>query len=263
MIDLREFSGLPVKLGDDFRLIFEEGLRPVEPTVRKLEDMRPVLAQQNGTGPENLYFMYRDVSFPGDHDIAVQYRVRYDLTVIVPGKIGNEYIKTAGHYHPTANGTSLTYPEVYEVIHGTAHYLLQKVGEKAGTVLDIVLVEAKAGDKVIVPPNYGHITINAGSEPLVMANWVERYFSSTYDPIRHYRGAAYYEIEEDGQPVFVDNAAYEVVPELRMVPPRDYPELGLLRGTPIYQCFLKDPHKFDFLVHPERYHQSFDGMLTD
>ena len=39
-------------------------------------------------------------------------------------------------------------------------------------------------DKVLVPPGYGHITINRSNKTLKMANFVARNFSSLYDPIQ-------------------------------------------------------------------------------
>ena len=90
--------------------------------------------------------------------------IRYDITIIPPGMLGREYIKTAGHYHPLVPGGSVTYPELYEVLEGEALYLLQR--QDLG---DVVAINASAGDKVLVPPNYGHITINGSNKKLKMA----------------------------------------------------------------------------------------------
>jgi|GEM_PF-2282682 glucose-6-phosphate isomerase len=40
--------------------------------------------------------------------------------------MGLEFVKTCGHYHPPVNPKlRYTYPEMYEVLEGDAHYLLQ------------------------------------------------------------------------------------------------------------------------------------------
>ena len=46
----------------------------------------------------------------------------------------------------------------------------------------------KEGDKVVVPPNYGHITINPFDKTLVMSNWVCSDFPSIYEPIKRLGG---------------------------------------------------------------------------
>ena len=46
------------------------------------------------------------------------------------------------------------------MLDGDAHYLLQRA-QNEESVHEVILVKATRGDKVIVPPNYGHVTINA------------------------------------------------------------------------------------------------------
>jgi len=251
--NLRGACGLPVYIDEDYRLHFGEEVPAVTPAVRRLEDMREVLANGAAAGPEELYLMYRDVCLPAHRPLLEAQSLRFDLTVLRPGKVGNEYVKTAGHYHPLVPGTGMSYPEVYQVVHGTAHYLLQRLEPGRGEVVDVMLIEARPGDIAVVPPRYGHVTINPTSEVLVMANWVERHFSSVYEPVRASRGAAYYEVEEDGQPVFIRNRHYRETAPLRMAPPVSYPEWGLIRGEPVYLSCLRDPERFRFLVRPQDY----------
>lgn len=252
MIDLREVSGLDLSVDEQGRLFFGEGLTPVKADVRKKSDMLEVLYQGRGEGPEELYYMYRNVRRDSDAGIIDKYGLRYDVTVLLPGTVGEEYIKTAGHYHPLKPGTEFTYPEVYEVLHGRAHYLLQTEPDEDG--VDCVLVEAEAGDKVLIPPGYGHITINPGNTILVMSNWVKDGFSSVYDPIRELGGAAYFELKRTGEDErFVVNPNYRPTPRLSTRPAEDLPGFGLVRGKPMYQAFLEAPEKFRYLSHPEMY----------
>lgn len=46
------------------------------------------------------------------------------------------------------------YPELYEMLNGESHYLLQRA-QNEESVGEVLLVKATRGDKVIVPPNYG------------------------------------------------------------------------------------------------------------
>ncbi len=68
MLDLKATSGLPLQLADDGSLVFGAGVPTVEPAARSLAEMRQVLADPAASGPENLYYMYRDVARPEDRE---------------------------------------------------------------------------------------------------------------------------------------------------------------------------------------------------
>lgn len=257
--DLSKVCGLPLSVDAKGVIHFSGNLPIVKPAVRRLADMREVLAEPDAKGPEELYFMYRDMGFPAEKALWQPRSLRYDVTVIPPGLIGDEFNKTAGHYHPLVPAQSVAYPEVYEVIQGVAHYLLQRPTGKGLNVDDVILVEAHPGDKVLIPPGYGHITINAGDEVLVMSNLVEATFGSVYEPFRQARGGAYYEILEDGEAVFEENEDYDDVPDLRIVAVRPRPELGLTPDRPLYVAAKENPDLFAYLVRP----QDFAGKLGE
>lgn len=270
---LRELSGLPLRVVDGGRMDFDGGLPPVAPRPRTLEEMRPVLYNQTATGPEELYFMYRGLGWPEDLPSFEAHSLRFDITVLRPGLVGGEYVKTAGHYHPPVPGddpaarrdhstapgatadkdrVAATYPELYQVLAGRAHYLLQKPDgdRRADRLADVVVIEAGPGDALYVPPGYGHVTINPGADLLVMANVVDASFSSVYEPYLEKRGAAYYEVEEQGRGYFVANDRYRDPPKPRLGRPTDLRDLGLTRGEPLYTQLARDPGKFVFLSRP-------------
>ncbi|MDP3488462.1 MAG: glucose-6-phosphate isomerase family protein, partial [Bacillota bacterium] len=197
--------------------------------------------------------MYRDVARCEDRPIMASHGLRFDITLIPPGMIGQEYNKTVGHYHPVKPGTVYTYPEVYEVLHGEAAYLLQRPSVFKGEVDDVVVVAASAGDKVVIPPGYGHITINAGVEPLLMANWVASEFDSVYGEIKELRGGAYYLMAMGGTPGWIHNQRYMSRLPIRFDETRNYPEFGLMHGEPMYKLIIEAPEKLRFLTHPEEY----------
>ncbi|KKH94292.1 glucose-6-phosphate isomerase [Methanosarcina sp. 1.H.T.1A.1] len=229
-------------------LIFGETIRA--PDVRNLYDMKEVIADQDWlqiTDNFDLYYMYRELA-RDEEDLRLmrEFGLRYDITVIPPARLGNEYIKTAGHYHPRAPRAEVSYPEVYQVLEGEAVYLLQRV--EGSKVLDVVVIEAEKGDVVLVPPDYGHITINRAETTLKMANWVCSRFSSIYEPIRKFGGGAYYLLEEG----FMVNPCYSEVPEIRELSPADLSKYGIFEGEDIYELvneieklgFLKEPQDF-------------------
>jgi glucose-6-phosphate isomerase len=194
--------------------------------------------------PGPIYYMYRDVArTPADREWLAGQRVRYDITRIPPGTFCDEYVKTKGHYHP-ADPAGVPYPEVYEVLAGRAHYLLQRPDHA-----DAALIEADAGTVVLIPPAYGHVTINPGKEELVMANLVSTSFSSDYRPYEILRGAIYYELADRG---FVPNPAYPRVPPLRRLRPADLLPLGIAEGCSLYDLVSRRV-PLDWLDAPERY----------
>lgn len=262
MLDLTLSSGLPIALGDDFKLIFSDPLPSVAPAVRKATDMMDVWLSPEGAPDREIYYMYRDVHLPEHEELIRGSGLRYDITVILPGKVGHEFIKTAGHYHPVKPGTNTTYPEVYEVVFGVAHYLLQQADTGSGDIADAVLIEAEAGDKVVIPPKYGHITINPSSEPLVMSNWVAADFASEYGMIKRHRGGAYFEIDETaGASRLIPNKRHEGVAPLRSLDSRELPSMALTRGYPMYQAFIDSPDKFGWLTQPERFEQELAFVI--
>lgn len=201
-----------------------------------------------------LYYMYKDLALTeDDRKKILDNNLRYDITIIPPMCIGTEYVKTAGHYHPFNRTKSLSYTEIYEVIEGEAHFLFQKGMNK---LEDVILIKAKKNDKVIIPPNYGHITINPSSSILKMANWVSRNFSAIYDPIRQKEGGAYYETING----IIPNKNYEDIPRLRIIKPREYPEFGLTRRVNLYHL-INNLDLLKFLNYPEDFEDVWPNIF--
>ncbi len=229
-----------------------------EPDIRKLYDMSDVIFDKDWlAGAENidLYYMYRDLYLSrSDQEKLLEQGLRYDITVIPPGMLGVEYIKTAGHYHPQIPGGNVTFPEIYEVLEGEALYVLQKED-----LSDVVAVSAFAGDKVLIPPDYGHITINRSNNTLKMANFVARSFSSLYEPYRKLGGGAYF-FTKDG---WIENQRYQKTATLRRIDAPDSTKLrrlGMSRGREMYPL-LKEVGSLDYLVHPDKYPDIFEGFI--
>ncbi|MCU0637993.1 MAG: glucose-6-phosphate isomerase [Methanothrix sp.] len=229
-----------------------------EPDVRRLFDMTDVVFDQSwlaGAQDFELYYMYRDLYLSrSDREMLLQQNLRYDITIIPPGMLGSEYMKTAGHYHPAAKGGRVTYPELYEVLEGEALYLLQNIDQS-----DVVVVYASAGDKVIVPPDYGHVTINRSNKTLKMANFVARDFSSLYEPYREKGGAAYFFTKEG----WIKNERCGKAGELRRVEApgsASLARIGLKKGREMYPL-LREPDALSCLTNPEENLEIFQGLI--
>jgi glucose-6-phosphate isomerase, archaeal len=228
------------------------------PDVRRLIDMKEVILDQNWLAVAvdfELYYMYRDLYLSrADKEKLLQNDLRYDITIIPPSMLGCEYIKTAGHYHPNVPGSIVTYPELYEVLEGEALYLLQNQDFS-----DVVAVYASAGDKVLVPPGYGHITINRSNKTLKMANYVARSFSSLYEPYKVKRGGAYF-FTKDG---WIKNERCPEAAELRRADAPDSSslrKLGLTKKREMYPL-LREPGLLDYLTKPGDHLELFAGII--
>ena len=184
--------------------------------------------------------MYRDLSREVDKEIYQKNDVRFDVTVIPPKTLGQEHIKTAGHFHPVIKD-GISYPEVYELMHGFGIYLLQKDTIENNTI-EIIIIEAQAGDQIMIPPGFGHITINpSNSESLVMNNLVSSKFSSIYGTIKEKRGAAYL-LLKDGN--WIKNEQYNEEISISEKKPQK------IVNKPFYHSFIENPERWKFLNEP-------------
>jgi glucose-6-phosphate isomerase len=218
------------------------------PQQRDVEEIRQVLAIPECPCSGSLYFMYRDLArTEEDRAWLSTHALRYDITRIPPLTLCGEYVKTKGHYHPLSP-SGVGYPEVYEVLQGEAHYLLQD-----RDIRDVVLIFAREGEKVIIPPGYGHVTINASTRTLLMANLVSSLFSSDYSPYEERHGAAYYMMLGEQM---VKNSHYPAVPPLRSRRPSYSTALGIVEGITLYQL-VEERGDLSFLNRPERYTRLF------
>lgn len=117
------------------------------------------------------------------------------LSIVHPGRIGQEYYMTKGHYH-TVRGTA----EVYYCLQGKGVLLTEN---EAG---DVAVEEFLPGRVVYVTPDWAHRSINTGDEDLVTlfvypANAGHDY--ATIDAV----GFSKRLVERNGEPTIVDNPA--------------------------------------------------------
>jgi glucose-6-phosphate isomerase len=247
VLDLKKTSGLDLKLDTQkARLVIGEGLTKPEPAIRTMEQAREVLVDHSIKEPRDLYFMYRDLHRSADNSLLEKYKLRYDVTVIKPDHLGKEFMKTVGHYHPG------NYGELYELLTGSAICLMQKRDLKDDSIIeDAIAVTATAGEKILIPPGYGHILVNPGPEFLVTSNWVSSLFSSEYQLYKKAKGAAYFLLDCDGRVQYSPNKYFKKLPAVRsaVAAPR-LDRFGLEKGSPIYNVILTAPEKLDFLNRP-------------
>lgn len=225
------------------------------PSARTIGEMRSVLADPSCDCNDLLYFMYRDLTkSDADWRWLRENKLRYDVTVIPSRDLCGEWIKTKGHYHPD-DPAGVGYPEIYEVVKGIAHYLLQ-----SRSLDDIVMISASAGDIVVIPPGYGHISINPSpDQTLVMANIVSTAFESEYGEYESHHGAAYYEMCSG---MLKKNPCYPSVPPVRhLTAGSGRGDQRVLEG-PLYSL-VGNRDALAFLNNPEDYRTVLAALLKD
>lgn len=268
MIDLSDVCGLPITFDPETYELSSssDSFKLPKPGLRTMDEIRPVLMTPNCEGPDVLYWMYRDVHLPEHTHLRREHALRYDISVFRGDMFGNEYFKTSGHYHPYMHPHlhrrhHLSWPEVYEVLYGEAIYVLQEADDiyidpYYIKVEDFITVHAKPGRQVVMPPNYGHVTINpCPGKPMIMANWVCDSFRSYYDSVAQAHGFCYYQMQgDDGEPKWVPNPTYkQPLAAHRRAEAQDVAEIGLVEGQPMYVTCVGAPEKFEWVTKPDAY----------
>lgn len=257
MIDLTDVAGYPLKFeAETVGVSFGSQMRMPQYSTRELDALRPVLLDPEAEGPDVVYWMYRNTGMPEDAALYEAHHLRYDVSAFRAVTVGPEFMKTSGHYHPMIPGTRQAFPEVYEILHGEALYIMQAIDDHAASpeevvVKDVIMCRVRAGQKVIMPPGYGHVTVNTLDEPLLMSNWVSSRFSSFYGTVERARGFAWYVVSDGGEPSYLENRNYaRGVPAVRWAEVREVPELGLTWDVPMYRACAEAPERFEFLNDP-------------
>ena len=240
-INLEKSSGLRI-FYENGRLHFNKSILHKPPAFRTLKAARTFLKNKKSSfSRPNLYLMYRGVAIKEDARIFKKYRLRYDITVIYCGFLDNEFNRTIGHRHRGP------YPEIYEVLSGKGLFLLQKT---KGTVANkTYLVKISRGDKIVVPPNFGHVTINISNEPLIIANIFSNFAKSDYSLYKKMHGPGYYVLNSG----IVKNSNFKKVAPLKLTKPKNNLFLGTASNKSLYKTFIENPEKFVWLNNPNKF----------
>ena len=174
--------------------------------------MKEVLMRPGAKGPKVHYYMIRGGS------------QKRNVTVLEPGTVGGEYVKTYGHYHVGK------LDETYWIAQGEGMVILQKRKTKGGKTIDDEIesfkaIKVKTDDKVYIPVGVGHLLINTGKTWLVTVDNSPVSFTkkdeasmpghADYSAVKKMRGFAYYVVGKKG-PAFIRNPRYKKVPRARI-----------------------------------------------
>jgi glucose-6-phosphate isomerase len=165
----------------------------IKSTKRKLSQMKDmysdslaedVLIKEN----DPLIYEFYELGapeFPGD--------VAAGTSILYPGKVGNEYFMTKGHFHNV-----LETAEVYYTLSGNGYMLIENPEG------DWEALELSKSKMVYVPQRYAHRSINTGDVPLVTFFAFRGDAGHDYGTIED-KGFRKLIIEENGKPKIIDN----------------------------------------------------------
>jgi glucose-6-phosphate isomerase len=126
------------------------------------------------------------------------------LSIVHPGKVGNEYFMTKGHFH-----TVLETAEIYYCLKGKG-VMVMETPEGDWAVEDL-----RPGKVLYIPPRWGHRSVNTGAdEDLVTFFAYPGHAGHDYGTIET-QGFRKLMVEETGQPKIVDNPRWRAPEERR------------------------------------------------
>ncbi len=122
--------------------------------------------------------------------------IQFCSSITHPGKIGEEYFMTKGHFHARRDTA-----EIYYCIRGRGFMLMEK---KDG---EYELGEMYPGRTVYVPGYFAHRSINTGNETLISLAVYPGDAGHDYGSIET-SGFKHVVVEKNGKPVVIENPRY-------------------------------------------------------
>ena len=180
-------------LAIEFQL--SDGISPTaESTKRFLSAMQGMYADEAAlqaqlAEEDTLIYEFYELDIPEQSG-----EVAFGTSIVYPGKIGEEYFMTKGHFH-----TILETGEVYYCLRGHGYMLMENPEG------DCQYQELTPGKAVYVPPRYAHRSINIGKdEPMATFFAYPADAGHDYGTIES-KGFRKLVVERDGKTLVVDN----------------------------------------------------------
>ena len=118
----------------------------------------------------------------------------FGCSIVNPGKVGDEYYFTKGHFH-----TILETGEVYYCLAGHGYMLMENPEG------DWSAQELRPGEAVYVPKRYAHRSINVSSDEQLVTFFVFRADAGHDYGTIETKGYRKLLVERDGKPTIIDN----------------------------------------------------------
>jgi glucose-6-phosphate isomerase len=170
---------------------------PAASSTRRVSQMRGMYADDAATeelikNGDPLVYEFYEMGAPESAS-----HLAFGSSITYPGKVGNEYFMTKGHFH-----TVLDTAETYYCISGEGYMLIESPEGEWGAL------PLKAGELAYVPPRWAHRSVNTGSTPLVTIFCFRGDAGHDYGTIET-KGYRKLIVEQDGKPAIVDNPKWK------------------------------------------------------
>jgi glucose-6-phosphate isomerase len=168
---------------------------------RRLSDMRGMWLDTQAYNKllnqeDRLIYKIYEVDVPQEAGQLV-----YSTTIIGPGKVGDEYFMTKGHFHLKEDTA-----EIYFCLQGEGYLLMQTRGGQVSSI------RMKSGTIAYVPPYWGHRTMNTGDKEFIFLAVFPGDAGHDYRAVEE-RGFAEILVEEGGGPQLKRNPKFVAEPE--------------------------------------------------
>ncbi|EEZ4382261.1 glucose-6-phosphate isomerase [Escherichia whittamii] len=250
MADSRQIYGLDMAIHHQpLGFSYGEDVTGPMPEIRHLNDIRASLRDPDCEGPEDVYAIAMDVARMQDREELNKRMLLFGVVTYAAGRLGEEPVRSQGHIHRISQHSGWSPPELYEIWQGKAIiYMQEYVDDDPGRCFAVI---AGPGEKVLVPPGWGHATISADpNTPLTFGAWCDREYGFEYEAVRAHKGLAWYPLLQGNNIIWQHNSSY-IPGRLQVVTARNYPEFGITEA-PVYQQFIDDPARFQFISRPEK-----------
>ncbi|MCK9413534.1 MAG: cupin domain-containing protein [Prolixibacteraceae bacterium] len=125
--------------------------------IRRASDMKGYYLNENALeelikrDSDPIHYEVFEIPVPEEYG-----HLMYCISKLFPGKIGEEYFFTKGHYH-TVEETA----EIYLCLKGEGYMVMKTSDGKSEEI------RMERGQMVYVPPFWAHRSVNTGTEPLI------------------------------------------------------------------------------------------------
>ncbi len=165
--------------------------------IRKLSDMKGMFLDAEAEKQilekgDPLIYSFSEKVLPEENG-----HLQLATTIIYPGKIGDEYFMTKGHYHRRPDTS-----EAYMGMDGEG-YLLTQTAEG-----DFEPIPIRPGVVAYIPPYWGHRMANTGSTPFVFFAVYPGDAGHNYGDIER-TGFVKVLVEKNGKPTLIDNPKWK------------------------------------------------------
>ena len=183
-----------------FSMFFDQGTGlsdKSKTTKRRLSNMKGIFSDEKAyqeilMKEDPLLYEFYELGAPENAgDLA------FGTSITYPGKIGNEFYMTKGHFHQIIDTA-----EVYFCFKGKGYMLLENSeGDWKAEKLSL-------GSALYVPKGYAHRTVNTGNEPLITFFVFRADAGHDYGTIET-KGYRKQIVEKNGEAVIIDSAKWK------------------------------------------------------